>query len=324
MRIKRWLAVVCAIGILIDCSTVLAQTYPVRPIRMIVPYAPGGPTDIVGRLVGQKLGERVGVSVVVDNRPGGTGMLGGEMVAHATADGYTLLLCSTSTVVTSPILSGKAPYDGRRDFTPITLVVTIPYLLLVNPASGISSVKELIALARAKPGNLNYGSAGTGSTSHIAGAMLNPMAQIATVHVPYKGSSLAAADLIGGRLQFMFEAVAAGIQYVKSGRLRPLGISAPKRMSSLPDLPTISEAGVPGYEIGTWHGICAPRATPPALIEKLNREIVAAIKTPVVRERLTVIGAEVVGSSSIEFSALINAEYPRWTKILQELGTKSD
>lgn len=314
-------AVTFAVVFSSHCATPLAQTYPVRPIRMIVPYAPGGPTDIVGRLVGQKLGERAGVSVVVDNRPGGTGALGAEMVAQAAADGYTLLLCSTSTMVTSPILMGKAPYDGRRDFTHITLVATIPYLLLVNPASGITSVKELIALARAKPGGLSYGSAGTGSTSHLAGAMFNPIVQIDTLHVPYKGSSLAAVDLIGGRLHFMFEAVAAGMQYVKSGRLRPLGISSARRMSSLPDLPTISEAGVPGYEISTWHGICAPRALPPAVLLFLNREIVAVITAPILRERLTVIGAEVIGSSPREFSTLINAEYPRWTKLLRELGT---
>jgi tripartite-type tricarboxylate transporter receptor subunit TctC len=303
-------------------AAALPQTYPARPIRMIVPYAPGGPTDIVGRLVGQKLSERVGVSVVVDNRPGGTGILGGDMVAKAAPDGYTLLLCSTSTVVTSPILLGKAAYDGRRDFAAITLVVVIPYLLLVNPASGIGSVKELIALARSKPGALNYGSAGTGSTSHLAGALLSQLARVDIVHVPYKGSSLAATDLIGGRLEFMFEAVAAGMQYVKSGRLRPLGISTAKRISSLPDLPTIDAAGVPGYEISTWHGICAPRATPTALVERLNREIVAGINAPDVRERLTAIGAEVVGSSPSELAALINTEFPRWEKLLRELGVK--
>lgn len=319
---KSAAAALYGVAFSIYCAVAVAQTYPTRSIRMIVPYAPGGPTDLVGRLVGQKLGERVGVSVVVDNRPGGTGIIGGDMVAKAAPDGYTLLLCSTSTVVTSPILVDKAPYDGRRDFAAITLVVTIPYLLLVNPASGASSVKELIALARAKPGALNYGSAGTGSTSHLAGALLSQMARIDIVHVPYKGSSLAATDLIGGRLQFMFEAVAAGMQYVKSGRLRPLGISTAKRISSLPDLPTIGEAGVPGYEISTWHGICAPRATPPALIARLNHEIVAAINAPDVRERLTAIGAEVVGSSPGELAALINAEFPRWEKLMRELGVK--
>jgi tripartite-type tricarboxylate transporter receptor subunit TctC len=291
---------------------------------MIVPYAPGGPTDIVGRIIAQKLGERLGVTVVVDNRPGGTGVVGGEMVAKAAPDGYTLLLCSTSTVVTSPILMAKPPYDALRDLAPITIVVSIPYLLLVHPSSGIGSVKELVALAKAKPGTLNYGSAGTGSTSHLAGAMLGKTAGIDVVHVPYKGSAMAATDLIGGQLQFIFEAIAAGMQYVKSGRLRALGISTLKRVPTLPELPTISEAGVPGYEVSTWHGICAPGATPSALINRLNREIIAVINAPDARDRLTGIGAELVGSSPQELRTLIETDIPRWTRLIREIGAKGN
>lgn len=324
MHMKNWSAAACGAALSILCATVFAQSYPARPLRMIVPYAPGGPTDIVGRIVGQKLGERLGATVVVDNRPGGTGILGGEMVARAAPDGYTLLLCSTSTLVTSPLLMGKAPYDARRDFAPITLIASFPYLLMVNPASHVSSVKDLLSLARAKPGALNYGSAGTGSASHLAGALFGQMARIDIVHIPYKGSSLAVTDLLGARLQFIFEAVAAGMQYVKSGMLRPLGISRLKRIPSLPELPTISEGGVPGYEISAWHGICAPRATPPVLIDRLNREIVAGINAPDVRERLTGIGAELVGSSPNEFAALIESEVPRWEKLLRELGAKGN
>ena len=324
MHMKNWSAAACGAALSILCATGFAQSYPARPLRMIVPYAPGGPTDIVGRIVGQKLGERLGATVVVDNRPGGTGILGGEMVARAAADGYTLLLCSTSTLVTSPLLMDKAPYNARRDFAPITLIASFPYLLLVNPASHVSSVKDFLSLARVKPGALNYGSAGTGSASHLAGALFGQMARIDIVHIPYKGSSLAVTDLLGARLQFIFEAVAAGMQYVKSGMLRPLGISTLKRIPSLPELPTISEGGVPGFEISTWHGICAPRATPPLLIDRLNREIVAGINAPDVRERLTGIGAELVGSSPNEFAALIESEVPRWEKLLRELGAKGN
>src|ERR1043166_1614309 len=311
---RNWAGVICAAGLVMSSATLCAQSYPTRPIRMIVPYAPGGPTDIVGRIIAQKLGERLGVTVVVDNRPGGTGVVGGEMVAKAAPDGYTLLLCSTSTVVTRPILMAKPPYDALRDLAPITIVVSIPYLLLVHPSSGIGSVKELVALAKAKPGTLNYGSAGTGSTSHLAGAMLGKTAGIDVVHVPYKGSAMAATDLIGGQLQFIFEAIAAGMQYVKSGRLRALGISTLKRVPTLPELPTISEAGVPGYEVSTWHGICAPGATPSALINRLNREIIAVINAPDARDRLTGIGAELVGSSPQELRTLIETDIPRWTR----------
>lgn len=322
MHMKNWIAAACGTALSIVCVTVNAQAYPTRPIRMVVPYAPGGPTDTVARIVGQKLSERVGVTVVVDNRPGGTGTLGGQIVARAAPDGHTLLLCSTSTIVTSPILMPNPPYDGRRDFAPITLVVSLPYLLLVNPASGIGSVKELVDAARAKPGAFNYGSAGVGSTSHLAGALLGKMAGIDIAHVPYRGSAPAAIDLIGGRLQFMFEATAGAMPHVKSGRLRALGVSTLKRIASLPELSTISEAGVAGYEMSVWFGICAPGATPPAVVEQLNREIITAIHAPDAREHLSSIGAELVGSSSQELGALIEAEIPRVVKLLREIGVK--
>lgn len=319
---KKLIASACAAVLSVACASVGAQSYPARPIRMIVPYAPGGPTDTVGRLVAQKLGERVGVTVVVDNRPGASGMLGGQIVANAAPDGYTLLLCSTGTLITSPMLAPKPPYDGRRDFAPVTLVASIPYLLLVNPGSGIGSVKELINLARAKPGALNYGSAGIGSTSHLAGALFAKLAAIDVTHVPYKGSAPAAIDLIGGRLQFMFEATTGAMPHVKSGRLRPLGVSTSKRIASLPDLSTIIEAGVPGYEISVWHGICAPAGAPSAVVERLNHEIVSVMKAPDARERLAAIGAELVGKSPKEFGALIQAEVPRLDKLMRDIGVK--
>lgn len=296
--------------------------YTTQPIRLIVPNAPGGPTDTVARIVGQQLSERLGVAVIIDNRPGATGTIGGDIVVKSAPDGRTLLLASSSAFVSTPILLPHAPYDARRDLAPVTAIVSVPYLLLVNPTSGLNTVRELIALAKTKPGGLNYGSAGSGSTSHLVGAMFTSMAGIEAVHIPYKGSALAAADLIGGRLQFEFEAIAGGIQYVKSGRLKAIGISSAKRMASLPELPTIAESGVRGFEASVTHGICATAKTPPALVARINRELVAAIRAPAVEEKLTTIGAEIVANSPEEYRASIRSEIPRWEKIVRAIAAQ--
>ena len=300
-----------------------AQTYPSHPIRLIVPYPPGGAIDIVGRIVAQKLGERLGQNVVVDNRGGAGGVIGAGLAAKAAPDGYTICVCSSSTMVTSPFLTATPPYDVRRDFAPITNMLSVPYLLLVRPGAGINSVHDLIALAKQKPATLNYGSAGTGSTAHLAAAMFVSMAGLDVVHVPYKGSAQAATELIGGQLQFVFEAIAGGAQYVRNGQLRALGISTLKRAASMPELPTISEAGVPGFEASTWHAIFAPGATPLPIIAKLNREIVAAINVPETRDRLTGIGAELVGSTPQELRALVERESPRWEKLILQMGIRA-
>ena len=301
----------------------LAQTYPAHPIRLIVPYPPGGAIDIVGRIVAQKLGERLGQNVVVDNRGGAGGVIGATLASKAAPDGYTICVCSSSTMVTSPFLTATPPYDVRRDFAPITNMLSVPYLLLVRPGAGINSVHDLIALAKQKPAALNYGSAGTGSTAHLAAAMFVSMAGLEVVHVPYKGSAQAATELIGGQLQFVFEAIAGGAQYVRNGQLRALGISTLKRAANMPELPTISEAGVPGFEVSTWHAIFAPGATPLPIIAKLHREIVAAINVPETRDRLTGIGAELVGSTPQELRALVERESPRWEKLILQMGIRT-
>jgi len=299
-----------------------AQQYPVRPIRLIVPFPPGGTIDMVGRMVAQGVGERVGQTVVVDNRGGAGGMLGVELAVKAAPDGYTLCLCSVGAMISSPLLSAKPPYDARRDLAPISTVATAPYLLLVRHASGIASVQDLVGLAKQKPGSLNYGSAGAGSTSHVAAALFVSMAGINVVHVPYKGSAPAATDLFGGQIQFVFEAIGAGAQYVKTGRLRALGVSTLKRSTIMPELPTISEQGVPGYEMSTWHSVCAPRGTPTAIINKLNREIEAVIHAPEIRERFTAAGTEPQASSPEQLRLRIAQEFPRWEKLLAQIGLR--
>ncbi|MES2564069.1 MAG: tripartite tricarboxylate transporter substrate binding protein [Pseudomonadota bacterium] len=311
---------VCLVILLAATPASFAQSYPTRPIRLVVPFPPGGTIDMVGRIVAQKLGERVGQTVVVDNRGGAGGVIGVDTVAKAASDGYTLCLCSSGALITSPMLLAKPPYDARRDFAPITTVVSVPYLLLTRPASNINSVRELLAIAKQKPGTLNYGSAGSGSTSHLAAAMFASVAGIQVVHVPYKGSAPAAADLMGGQLQFVFEAIGAATQYAKSGRLRALGISTEKRSSSLPDIPTISEAGVPGYQMTTWHSVCAPAATPAAVIEKLNRVIVTGVNEADTRDRLTALGTELYTGTPQALRELIALEAVRWKKLIPQLG----
>jgi tripartite-type tricarboxylate transporter receptor subunit TctC len=325
-RMTRTLSIsACVFALLlISHASAFAQAYPTRPIRLVVPFPPGGTIDMVGRIVAQTLGERVGQSVVVDNRAGAGGIIGVDTVAKAAPDGHTLCLCSSGTLITSPMLLAKPPYDARRDFAPITTIASVPYLLLVRPGAGIASVKDLITLAKQKPGTLDYGSAGNGSTSHLAAAMFAWVAGIDVVHVPYKGSAPAATDLMGGQLSFVFEAIGAATQYAKSERLRALGISTLKRSPSLPEIPSISEAGAPGYQMTTWHSVCAPAATPPSIIAKLNREIVSGMNETDARNRLTALGTELYTGTPEELRALITTEVPRWKKLLAQMRIVAD
>ena len=304
-------------------ATSLAQPYPVRPIRLVVPFPPGGTIDIIGRMVAQGVGDRVGQTMVVDNRGGAGGMIGAELVVRSAPDGYTLCLCGAGSLINSTLMASKPPYDVRRDIAPVSLVASAPYLLLVRNMLGLNSVQDLLTQAKQNPGKLNYGSAGSGSTAHLAAALFASMAGINVVHVPYKGSAPAATDLFGGQIQFLMEAIAAGTQYAKTGRLRALGISTLKRSALLPDLPTIAEQGVRGYEMTTWHTVCAPRGTPAAIVDKLSREIAAVIQAPETRERLAIAGVEVHGSTPEQLRDFIAAEYPRWDKLLTQLGLRA-
>lgn len=326
----RMLAALCAVYGACVATTSLAQQriekspnpYTTQPVRFIVPNAPGGPTDVVTRTVSDRLADRLGVPVLVENRAGASGTVGGDIVAKSAPDGRTLLLCSSSAFTSTPILVPEAPYDGRVALTLVTNLVSVPYILLVDPAKGPASVADFIARAKASPGAMNYGSAGHGSTSHLVGALFGSMAGIKVTHVPYKGSSQAAADLLGGQLQFMFEAVAGGMQYIKGGRLKPLGITSLKRLASLPDVPTIAESGIPGFEASVGHGVCVTSKTPAALVTRVNQELVAVLRLAEVRDRLAGIGAEVVGNSPEEAQAAIKAEIPRWEKIVKEIAAQ--
>ncbi len=296
------------------------QAFPAKPVRIIVPFAAGGPTDIVARTVGQQLTFAFGQPVVVDNRPGAGGVVGADLAAKSPGDGYTLLLCSTGAMAINPGLLSSMPYDPVRDLAPITLVVTIPYLLLVNPSFPAQSVRELLALARSKPGQLNYGSAGTGTTSHLAMELFRSLAGIKVTHVPYKGSAPAATDLVGGQLQLLFDAPPSSLPFVRSGRLRALGISTLRRTPLLPDIPTIDEAGVPGYEVLTWSGICAPAGTPKTIIARLNQAIVQGVTRRETRERFAALGADVVANSPDEYRKFILAELAKWSRVIKESG----
>lgn len=296
--------------------------YPSKSIRIVVPFVPGGTTDIIARVVGQKLAEAFAQPVVVDNRAGAGGVTGTNLVAKATPDGYTLLLCSSGPMAVSPALVAKFPHDPVKDIAPVVLVVTNPYLLLVGSTSPFRSVKELIARAKARPGELNFGSAGVASTSFLATQLFKSMAQIDIVHVPYKGSAQAQTDVAGGQLQLMFDTVPATLPMIKANRLRPLGVSTLQRFELMPELPTIAEAGVPGYEASSWSGICAPGATPQSVIATLNREIVKAIRAPEARERFAALGAEIVGSSPQQFGTFIRDEIKKWAKVVADSGAK--
>jgi len=299
-----------------------AQGYPARPIRLVVPFPPGGAIDIVGRIVAQGLAPRAGQSVLVENRAGAGGLVGAEAVTKAPADGYTLCFCSAGSVITGPLIAARPPYDPRRDFAPVSLVASVPYLVLAHPVEGPRNIAELLARARQSPGALNYGSAGVGSTSHLAGALFVSAAGVDVVHVPHKGSAQAASELMAGRLQFVFEAVGGSVQYTQAGRLRGIGISTLKRSPMLPETPTIAEQIPGGFELNVWHSVMAPAATPRSAIDWLNREIAGVIGTAEVRERFAAAGAEPSPSTPEQLRERVERELARWEPVLTRLGLR--
>jgi tripartite-type tricarboxylate transporter receptor subunit TctC len=312
-------------GLLLAWSACAAwgQTWPNKPIRMVVAFPPGGPTDIVSRVIAQRLSEQLGQQVIIDNKPGAGGNIAAELIANAPADGYTLFY-NTSAIVIGPALYSKVNYDTLKDFAPVALTASVPMVLALNPNLPVRSVKEFLDLARSKPGQLNYSSSGTGTITHLASAMLSTQTGIQTQHVPYKGSAPGLVDLASGQTQFMIDTINTVLPYVRDGRLRGLAVSSMKRSSVLPDLPTLHESGLSGFDASAWQGIVAPAATSSDIVQRLNAEVNKALAHPEVRAKLAAQGADVLGGTSAEYAAHLRSELPRWAKAVKDSGAKAD
>ena len=300
-----------------------AQDYPTRAVRVVSPFAAGGPNDIVARLVAQKLSEGLGQQFVVDNRAGAGGNLGTDVVAKAPADGYTLLCAGPGSLVLNPLLY-KVPYDTARDFAPISVVATAPNVLVVHPAVAAKTLNELLALARAQPGRLNYASAGTGSAAHFSVVLLSAMAGVELTHVPYKGTGPGMNDLIGGQVQLAIYSIPPVLTHIRNGKLRALAVTGKTRSSELPEVPTVDEAGVPGYEMNPWYGLLAPAGTPRAVIARLNSEVSRIVRSADMREKLAAQGAEPGGGTPEDYAALIRADIALYARVIKEAGIKPE
>jgi tripartite-type tricarboxylate transporter receptor subunit TctC len=301
-----------------------AQGYPNRPLRAIVPVAPGGGTDTTGRLIAAKLGEALGQQIVVENRPGAGGSVGADNAAKATPDGYTLLIGSIATHAVNPVLYRKLPYDHIKDFAPISMIGTAPNVLIVHPSLPAKTLAEFISYAKANPGKINYGSSGIGSPPHLSMELLRSMTGINVVHVPYKGAGPALADLLGGQVQAMCTSLAGQIGYIKSGRIRALGVTTVQRNAQLPDVPTMIEGGVAGYEVTIWYALFAPAATPKAIVVRLNMEMVKLLNSPDMKERMMTHGLDAASSTPAELATFVKAETAKWAKAAKESGTTID
>ena len=310
----------------VACPPVFAQAgdYPSKPIRLIVPFAPGGGTDIVARMIGLKLGQTWNQAVVVENRAGANGTLGAHIVAKSPADGYTLTMMTASHSVNVTLQGIKHPYDLLKDFAPVTQATRQPYVLVVNPNLPAKSVKELLALAKSQPGKLTYGSSGIGGTSHLSGALLGVLGDVQLTHIPYKGGEPAMTGVVGGQIDMLFSTLLQSRGLIQGGKLRPLAVTTPERSEAIKELPTMMEAGVPRYEVVGWYGILAPAGTPPAIVQKLNREIVRSLRLSDVAEKIAADGSEPVGNSPEEFGAHIKREVEKWRDLIQRTGIRTE
>ena len=315
--------VVLLIVALTGAGAAAGQNYPVRPVRLVVPSSPGGGTDISARIIAPKLSEYLGQQVVVDNRPGAGTMIGGEVVARAAPDGYTLLM-GISTLAINPAIYRKVPYDALRDFAPVSQAVALPNVLVAHPSLPVRSVKELIAFARARPGQLNFASAGLGTSPHLSMELFLSMTKLKMVHVPYKGSGPGVVDLVAGHVPLMMPNMLSALPHIKTGRLRALGVTSARRAAGAPDIPTIAEAGVPGYEAVQWYGVLAPAGTPRAIVTRLHAQIVRVLQLPDIRQRFSTDGAEAVGSSPEEFTTFIRAETAKWAQVIKDAGIRPE
>jgi tripartite-type tricarboxylate transporter receptor subunit TctC len=314
------LAAFALVGVAFAEGTAHAQTYPTHPIRLILPFPAGGPSDIISRVFGAKLGEVLGQQVVSDNRGGASGMIGAEIAARAAPDGYTIFLGTIGVLTLNPNLYQKLPYDPVRDFQPVSLLSSSPYILLVTPSLPAKSIRELVALAKSRPGQLNYASGGVGTGNHLSGELFKLAAGVNITHVPFKGASVAVGDVIAGNVQMLFINVWPALPHVKSGRARALAITSARRSQAAPDIPTFGESGYPAVENGSWHGVVVPARVSAAIIKRLNEELVKIARQPDVKERLESQGAEISGTTPQEFAAFIRNERERWGKVIRAAG----
>jgi tripartite-type tricarboxylate transporter receptor subunit TctC len=323
MRQLTRLARLAVSGLAFACAAAAAQDFPSKPVHLVVPFPAGGAPDVVARTIAQGLGERLGQSVVVENKLGAGGNIAYEAVARSPADGHTLVFATTG-IATNMSLFKKLRYDALKNFQPVMLVASGPHVLVANTSVPAKNVRELIAHAKAHPKQLSYGSSGNGTVLHLAGELFNMKAGVELQHVPYRGASLAQSDLVGGTIQLMFSDVASALQYIQAGTLRPLAVTGSKRLPSLPDVPTIAESGVPGYEIEAWFGILAPAGTPPAAIERLNRELRAVLATPEVKQRMAALGQNLVANTPEQFASFLRSEVGKMGEIVKSAGLAAD
>jgi tripartite-type tricarboxylate transporter receptor subunit TctC len=312
----RTIGAVLAAFVALAAADAAAQAWPNRTVRMIVPFPAGGSADTLARLLGPKLSERLGQPFLAENRPGAGGNVGTELVAKAAPDGYTFLM-GVSSIAIAPALYGSLAWDPVRSFTPVGLVATTPNILVVNPSVPARSVQELVTLAKTKPGQLNYASGGNGATNHLAGELFKRMTDTEIVHVPYRGNPLAVIDVLNGQVAMMFDFMITSLPHVREGKLRPLAVTGAKRSPQVPDLPTVSEAGVPGYEASTWFAVMAPAGTPGDIVRRLNAELNAALQLPDIRERLATLGAEPLGGTPDDVAARLRGDLAKWSEVIR-------
>jgi tripartite-type tricarboxylate transporter receptor subunit TctC len=318
-------AVLCALACCGTTAAVAAEAaFPVRPVRFIVPFAPGGSTDTLARTLAQRLSDAFGQQVVVDNRAGGNGNIGTEIVARAVPDGHTIVLGYIANLGIGPSLYASLPFDPLKDFAPVTLLAVSPNILVAHPAVPVKTVKELIAYTRANPQKVNYASAAVASLGHLAGELLNSSAGIRMQHVPYKGSGQAVIDLLAGQVQIMFSGMSSVMPHIRAGKLRPLAVTGAQRSAATPDVPTIAESGYPGFEASAWYGVLAPAGTPKPVVARLNGEILRALKIPEVRERLENVGFEIVGGTPEAFGIYMKNEIAKWAKVVKASGVRAE
>ena len=310
-----------ALGVLTITPAAMAQAWPNKSVRVVIPFPAGGSADTLARLLGQKLTERLGQPFVADNRPGAGGNIGTELVAKAAPDGYTFLM-GVSSIAIAPSLYANLNWDPSKDLAPVVLVASTPNILVVHPSVAASSVQELVALAKSKPGQLNYASGGNGATNHLAGELFKRMTGTEIVHIPYRGNPLAVIDVLNGQVAMMFDFMITSLPHVKAGKLRPLAVTGTQRSAQVPELPTVSEAGVTGYEASTWFAVMAPAGTPAEAIGKLNAEVNAVLRLPDVRERLDTLGAEPLGGTSADVATRLHADLIKWTEVVKAANIK--